>query len=283
MSRLTFRPPSQQVRAWITSFMLLLDLKVGCTVITFFALFNKIAGIFGIIAVFSGGTFAQITLYIYSIGTIGLLLWALRGISDENACKTLRFAHLFLADHLVSSFWTLHFAMHWYTLQPHDGSKPQLAPHQAGLMDLIEKIENSYEIPGSIKHHVPLAGQERVDAAQQVWKEERSFSAAVLAAGWVLKVYFALILYSYALHLRHGTYHSLWQSKSGTPGTGHLRMRSRGYQQVPAEAHDLLPRSQSTHARAAGDANGGGYAGAGQKASNARMTRTASSSSTRES
>lgn len=61
-----------------------MDLKIGCSIITLFALFNKIAGVYGIIAVFQGGTFAQLSLYVYSIGSILGLLWGLKGISDVS-------------------------------------------------------------------------------------------------------------------------------------------------------------------------------------------------------
>ena len=59
-------------------------------------------------------------------------------------------------------------------------------------MALIESIEDQYVGAGSegmkSAHHTPLVGQERVDAAQRVWKAESSFSASVLIAGWALKV-----------------------------------------------------------------------------------------------
>ncbi|CAD6936131.1 unnamed protein product [Tilletia controversa] len=201
-----------------TSFLGLLDLKLGASIITLFALFNKVVGVFGIIAVFHGGSLAQITLYLYSLGTIAVLLWGLRGISDEKASTTLAYANLFTLDHMLSTFWTLLFAVHWFS-QPHDGAKPALAPHQAGLMDLIESIESQYELPGKVEHHVPLEGDARKALAQKVWKDERTFATFVLITAWLLKIYFALVLYSFALHLRHGTYHLLPSTKLSHSGT----------------------------------------------------------------
>lgn len=66
------------------SFLYLLDLKVGCTILTLFNLFNKSAGVFGLLAIFQGGTLAQLTLYAYSLGTIFSSLWGLRGISEAS-------------------------------------------------------------------------------------------------------------------------------------------------------------------------------------------------------
>ncbi|KAE8258691.1 hypothetical protein A4X13_0g1511 [Tilletia indica] len=200
-----------------TSFLGLLDLKLGASIITLFALFNKVVGVYGIIAVFHGGSLAQISLYVYSLGTIAVLLWGLRGISDEKPPTLLAYANLFTLDHMLSTFWTLLFAVHWFS-QPHDGAKPALAPHQAGLMDLIENIESQYELPGKVNHHVPLEGDVRKALAQKVWKDERTFATFVLVTGWLLKIYFALVLYSFALHLRHGTYHTLPSTKLSHSG-----------------------------------------------------------------
>lgn len=186
LSRLRFRLPV--FHTMLTSFLFIFDLKVGCTIITLFALFNKIAGIYGVIAIFQGGTFSQVSLYVYSIVTIFIFLWAIQGISDEDQQKVMKFAHVFLADHLFSSAWTLYFALGWFLYQKHDGEKPKLNEYQEGLMGLIESIESQYATPGTKVHHQLLEGQARIDAAQAVWKGERGFSAAVLALGWLLKV-----------------------------------------------------------------------------------------------
>ena len=45
-------------------------------------LLNKVAGVYGLIAVFTGGSFAQLSMYIYSVGTLIALIWALRAVAD---------------------------------------------------------------------------------------------------------------------------------------------------------------------------------------------------------
>lgn len=184
--------PSFHRHPLFSSFFLTLDLKLGCTILTLFNLFNKSAGIFGLLAIFQGGTLAQLSLYAYSLGTIFLSLWGLRGISEESCPTVLLYAHMYLADHLISSLWSFYFFNLVYYANEHNGQPPSLSPYQQGLMALIESIEDQYVGAGSegmkSAHHTPLVGQERVDAAQRVWKAESSFSASVLIAGWALKV-----------------------------------------------------------------------------------------------
>ena len=82
MPRLFLRLPKASLQAYITSFLGFMDIKVGSQILTLFSLFNKIAGIYGIIAIFQGGTIAQLSLYIYSIATIPIFIWGLKSISD---------------------------------------------------------------------------------------------------------------------------------------------------------------------------------------------------------
>lgn len=200
MSRLYLRLPNlPSFHHTITSFLGFMDLKIGAQILTLFALFNKTAGVYGIIAVFQGGTFAQVALYLYSIATIVIFLWGLKGISDENAQQVLTYAHLFTVDHLVSSFWTLLFAFNWYLFTPHDGAPPaNQSNHQKGLMDLIEKIEADYRTPEEMAklHHDRLTGEERKLSAERIWAEERGFSAGVLTVGWLVKVSVTDVCYS---------------------------------------------------------------------------------------
>ncbi|GAC98459.1 hypothetical protein PHSY_006053 [Pseudozyma hubeiensis SY62] len=217
-SRLYLRLPNlPSFHRAITSFLGFMDLKIGASILTLFALFNKTAGVYGILAVFQGGTFSQVALYLYSIATIVLFLWGLKGISDEDAQHVLTYAHLFTLDHMISTFWTLLFTFNWFYFTPHDGQPTTTqSSHQTGLMDLIETLESQYRTPEEMLklHHEKLTPEQRKMSANQIWKEEKDFSAAVLTLGWLVKIYFALVLYSYALHLRHGTYRTLPLSKA---------------------------------------------------------------------
>lgn len=189
--------PSFQRHRLFSSFFFLLDIKLGCTILTLFNLFNKSAGVFGLLAIFQGGTLAQLSLYAYSLGTIFISLWGLRGISEESAPTVMLYAHMYLGDHLVSSLWSFYFFRVVYYNTEHNGQPPALSPYQSGLMALIESIEEGYigsadaaagKAGNASHHHVQLEGQARVEAAQQVWRGESTFSGSVLALGWLLKV-----------------------------------------------------------------------------------------------
>ncbi|GAA5987497.1 hypothetical protein JCM10908_001978 [Rhodotorula pacifica] len=186
-----------------------MDLKLGATLVSLFALLNKVAGAYGMLAVvLSGGAalsqpLGQITMYLYSIVSLVGFIWGLQKISEENGDKTLRYAHLFAIDHLVGTVYTTFFAVVWYVYVPHDGKRIANSEAQKAMM-------------GGSQTGIIMDDAARTAAAMGVWQSERGFSAAVLVIGWLLKVYFVAILYSFAQHLRHGTYASLPSSSHNT-------------------------------------------------------------------
>ncbi|SCZ87841.1 BZ3500_MvSof-1268-A1-R1_Chr2-3g05309 [Microbotryum saponariae] len=179
-----------------------MDLKLGVSIISLFAVLNKVAGAYGMMAVLTGGTLAQplsqLTMYLYSIATLVGVLWGLKKIAEENGPKVLFYAHLFALDHCVGTIFTSLFAVVWYIYVPHDGRRVANSDAQKEMMS-----------EGSASSATFLDDAARKAAAQAVWKGERGFSAAVLMVGWLLKIYFILCLYSYALHLRRNTYATL--------------------------------------------------------------------------
>ncbi|KAG8921105.1 hypothetical protein FRC02_000441, partial [Tulasnella sp. 418] len=95
----------------VSSFLGFLDIKTGVKIVLLFAVFNKVAGIYGLIAIFTGGTLAQVSMYIYSVAALAGYYWGFKAIVEESPSKSLTTAHLFLVDHLLSTIWTLFFGV----------------------------------------------------------------------------------------------------------------------------------------------------------------------------
>ncbi|KAL0067247.1 hypothetical protein AAF712_005817 [Marasmius tenuissimus] len=209
-------------RIWpLTSCLGILDLKTAVSVALFFAIFNKVAGVYGLIAVATGagGSFSQLSLYIYSVVALVALVWGVQAVKEEDPKKTLYFAHLFFADHIFSTSWTVYFAVLWWFHNPHDGQHTANSPAQ------IEIIE------GTVHSNIPMSDKERAAASLKLWNQEKGTAAAFIIISWLIKVatsvpfhttsfpnvfkiYLALLIYSYASHLRKGTYRSLLRSRA---------------------------------------------------------------------
>lgn len=86
----------------------------------------------------------------------------------------LYFAHLFFADHVISTAWTTFFAVVWWIYTPHDGRRQANSLAQEQLMH------------GGLGHNMTEA--ERTEAAMTIWKEEKDLAATVIIVGWCAKV-----------------------------------------------------------------------------------------------
>ncbi|EPT00936.1 hypothetical protein FOMPIDRAFT_1121571 [Fomitopsis schrenkii] len=200
--KLTLRP-EWRLRPLSSAFGFL-DLKTAVIITLLFAVLNKVAGVYGLIAMFTGagGTAAQLSLYIYSAIALAALVWGIKSTTQEDAKHTLYFAHLFFADHILNTAWLIFFAVVWWVYTPHDGRRMSNSASQ-------EEIAKSGPAIGS--HNMTQV--EREQAAMMLWKDEKGLATAVIVLGWLAKFYFAALLYSYAIHLRKGSYRSLPRSR----------------------------------------------------------------------
>jgi hypothetical protein len=83
------------------------------------------------------------------------------------------YAHLFALDHVISTFYTTLFAVMWFAYTPHDGRRVANSAAQRDMMEDAGKM---------------MDDQARKVAAEEIWKSERGFAAAVLIFGWFVKV-----------------------------------------------------------------------------------------------
>ena len=196
----------------LSSVLGLLDLKTGVTVVVLFAVcyallhpnpflmllqvLNKVAGVYGLMAMLTGagGNAAQLTLYLYSVLALGGLAWGIRTINDvchnislshcvlanfssqENPKHMLYFAHVFFADHILNTTWTVYFAVHWWLYTPHDGRRNANSPAQQALID------------GYIGQQPNMSEDERAAAAERVWRAEKAQALTIIILGWLIKV-----------------------------------------------------------------------------------------------
>ncbi|KAL1405434.1 hypothetical protein Q8F55_009065 [Vanrija albida] len=221
-----------QPDAVVATFLGLLDIKLGCEIILLFGLINKVAGVYGLIMLFlpGVGTFSQFLFYAYSVATLIVFAWALRAVKSETAYRVLLAAHIYLADHVIQTlFHYIFYYRYWYQVA-HDGKRELNSQAQQDIFNLALSRNETEPIPA--------AGQSAADAqiANQIWAEEKGYAVGVTLFGFLLKVYFIIVLYSYAAHLRTSSYHSL----PLTSRVNQAREARSGQSQVASQADEDL-------------------------------------------
>ncbi|TFK26251.1 DUF1753-domain-containing protein [Coprinopsis marcescibilis] len=223
--KLMLRP---EWRIWpLSSFLGFVDLKTGVIVALIFALLNKVAGVYGLIAVLTGagGSFAQVSLYIYSVLALAALAWGLHSVQQEDPKHTFYFAHFFAADHVFSTSWTVFFAVAWWLWTPHNGDRQANSAAQQAMVELA-----------NVTTHLSTA--EREQAALSIWNHEKGKAAAIIVLSWLSKIYFILLLYSYGSHLRKGSYRSLPLTRSAYAPQGSMYPANNAYEALAAHDDD---------------------------------------------
>ena len=95
---------------------------------------------------------------------------------QEDPKQTLYFAHLFFADHIFSTSWTVFFAVIWWVYTPHDGRRTANSDAQRAMMD------------GANSNATHLTEAEREAAAMAIWNQEKGKAANVIIVSWLFKV-----------------------------------------------------------------------------------------------
>ncbi|KZT25255.1 DUF1753-domain-containing protein [Neolentinus lepideus HHB14362 ss-1] len=239
----------------LSSFLGFFDIKTGVVIALLFALLNKVAGIYGLLAFLmgAGGSLAQLSLYVYSVIGLVALMWGLKAIQEEDAKRTLYFAHLFFADHILSTAWTVFFIVVWWVYTPHDGARVSSSPAQ-------EEIVHRSGI------NFTISPEERTREAMAIWNREKGPALAIVILGWLAKIYFALLLYSYASHLRKGSYRSLALSRPN-PSALPANYDTLPDEEEPEEASDFyrLPLRSPRPPANGGTRRANGKAGVGEE------------------
>jgi cbb3-type cytochrome oxidase subunit 3 len=85
----------------------------------------------------------------------------------------LYFAHLFFADHIFSTSWTVFFAVVWWMYTPHDGRRTANSAAQQAMMEA---------------GNFTLTDEQRTAAALAIWNQEKGTAAAIIIISWMSKV-----------------------------------------------------------------------------------------------
>jgi hypothetical protein len=77
---------------------------------------------------------------------------------------------------VLSTAWTVYFALVWWVYTPHDGARAANSPAQQQLAHTAP--------PGAGGH---LTDAERIALARAIWDREKGNAVAIVAAGWLAK------------------------------------------------------------------------------------------------
>lgn len=237
------------------SFLYLMSLRTGTELITLSLLLNKVSGIYGLLALFTGIHLSplQLSMYIYSL--IALVITALLSphIRTQSPFECLALACFYILDSVINAAYTAAFAITWFLVvsQHHSDAAESKEPGAGG--STIDATAGFTSPSFNVSHvDVAVAADGMVISRDEAvllgasgftttasgpslghgFSQAESIDSLVLICGlWAVRVYFILVVMSYArLVLRE---HIIATSR--TPNT--LGAKSSPYMEDPFASH----------------------------------------------
>ncbi|KAL2875591.1 hypothetical protein SGCOL_009208 [Colletotrichum sp. CLE4] len=177
------------------TFLGCIGLQTGAEVISLILLFNRLTGLYGLLAILTGYELSvtQLSMYLYSLGVVVLLAMFMPHIRKQSPFETLGLAWLYIVDTILNVAYTTFFAVNWYlnssALDKHpSGSTTPAAAGPAAAAEIAETALANGEpvvpdVPGTTKHIGP----------QESW-----MSLGLICSVTLVRVYFALVVMSFA-------------------------------------------------------------------------------------
>lgn len=249
------------------TFLYLMSLRTGTELITLSILFNKVSGIYGLLALLTGLHLSslQLSMYIYSLIALVITVLLASHIRSQSPFHCLALACFYILDSVINAAYTAAFAITWFLVvsQHHSDASGDKAPGAGGstIDDTAGFTSPQYNVS---RVDVAVAPDQGVSPGDQavavghpgfsttasgpslghgVLQPESMSSIFTICALWAVRAYFVLVVMSYArLVLRQ---HIAAMSRSNT--ALHTGSKNASMAENPFEPH--LPEGKGWKGR----------------------------------
>ena len=204
----------------IQRFLYTLSLSTGATLITLSLAINKLSGVYGILALFTGYSLSplQLSMYIYSVLALVLTIYLSQHIRRQSPLQCLALAWFYVLDSVINAAYTAVFAVSWFLvlLAHQTGQSPTTSAgntisdtsgftspeHNVSKVDIISAAPaNSTTGPIADAHpaNSPAGTPSNPTTLQgAVLSTESLNSIGIICVLWTIRLYFCLIMLGWA-------------------------------------------------------------------------------------
>jgi hypothetical protein len=205
------------------SFLCVMSLQTGASLITLSLLLNKISGLYGLLALLTGYHLSpvQLSMYLYSLVALGLAVFLFPHIRKQSPLPCLTLAWFYLIDSVINAAYTAAFGVTWFLVVSQHYHNA--APSGLGSETIDETAgftSPKYNVSAvQFSGNVLRPGQDAVVAAYPASAPAGSFagsadgtpslgngvmqpesfeSIVMIATLWAVRVYFVLVMFAFA-------------------------------------------------------------------------------------
>ncbi|KAG6042271.1 hypothetical protein E4U41_000015 [Claviceps citrina] len=175
-TRLCLRAPRPQ------SLFGLVGLQTGTELISLALVFNKVTGVYGLLAILTGYqlSFLQLSTYVYSIGVLGCLVHLIPHIRRQSPFECLALAWLYFLDTTINGAYTAAFGLDWYLASTSAGGEAKVSPLPHIVTEGFEGLRRQTAVHGKV---VP---------------QETATSMVLIVGLTLIRVYFTIVVMAFA-------------------------------------------------------------------------------------
>lgn len=202
----------------LQSFLHIISLRTAAELITLTLLVNKLTGLYGILAIFTGYelNWLQLSHYIYSIIVLGLVSWLMPSIRKrEDPLKNVALAWIYILDSAISGAYTTLFGAGWFLVLAQNLDTPAAtgetpsAPGAGTIEDTAGFTTPEFNAtkvdvvaapgPGLLDGQTAIAyGSQYGSLGSAFFQSGSMASLTVLGVLWIIRFYFCILIMSYA-------------------------------------------------------------------------------------
>ncbi|KAG5984091.1 hypothetical protein E4U55_006123 [Claviceps digitariae] len=176
-TRLFLRAPRPQ------SLFGLIGLQTGTELISLALVFNKVTGVYGLLAILTGYQLSllQLSTYVYSIGLLGCLVYLIPHIRRQSPFECLALAWLYCLDTAINGAYTATFGLDWYFASTSTGGEQKVSSLPNIVMEGFEGLRRQSAIQAKV-----------------LLPQETATSMVLIVGLTLIRVYFTIVVMAFA-------------------------------------------------------------------------------------
>ncbi|KAM5457373.1 hypothetical protein MaudCBS49596_000568 [Microsporum audouinii] len=190
------------------SFLCIMSLQTGATLIALSMLLNKLIGIYGLLSVLTGFKLSpvQLSMYIYSMLALGLTVFLTPYIRKQAPLQCLALAWFYLIDSIVNAAYTAGFAVTWFQMISEPGVAASRGVGFAGRRVLDRRYSVSPVTVGIDAEGMPVSSSSSSTRSKSagsaledgMLQPESLPSLAIICVLWMVRLYFVFVMMAFA-------------------------------------------------------------------------------------
>ncbi|KAL4782096.1 Inositolphosphorylceramide synthase subunit Kei1-domain-containing protein [Aspergillus varians] len=186
------------------TFLYVMSLQTGASLITLSLLLNKISGLYGLLALLTGYHLSpvQLSMYLYSLIALAITVLLFPHIRKQSPLQCLALAWLYVFDSVINAAYTAAFGVTWFlVIAQHSDSDNGVASGPGS-----DTIGQTAGFTGSEYNTAEMAargyrGARSADQLGDAVTQPESFQSILfICALWSIRIYFVFVMLAFARH-----------------------------------------------------------------------------------